>query len=399
MAEVGHHVFQSNTTQSTTSTTPVVAYTLGTLSTNLDSGGDYMMIVSAMFAATAGGETNNGRRCEIHDNDVLITGTDSRLEPETVVDGEGNAYGVCIRFTKASSGNVTLKIYNTDAINVAVAACEALFIKLDDLTAGTDFLHNANTTFDNDAGGYVDGASITLPASSGDNWVVFGYSHWDADALQGHLTRIVDSAANLAEVQHVSQDVTERICQLTSYAILGTGATKTVKTQYSSGGSGDFLRGEIFVLNLSTFADSGMERGGTALVNAANTWFQLETLSFTAAFTGNYCLMGGGVFAAADVSNARERRITSNINAGGEVVRAGSDADQIVGQSTDDVPFFIVGEVAITSSDSVVIDVDAGDKFSNSQENVGSGWVAAWSWEIDSGVVDTAIFVPTGPLR
>lgn len=382
MAEVGHHVFVSNTTTSTTSTTVTTAHTLGTLTTELVGGGDYLLILSAIVG-TDSGTQNNNRNFVVRDNGVALAGTEGRYEPLVQSDGYGHPYSFAKRFTKNASGNVTLDYYNPDAAQTTVQSVEAIFIRLDDLTENTDFFYSESATGDTNVGTYTDGESFTMPAGV-EPWLVFAWCQWECDTVdEAHRLRIVDDTTNLAEVTHIAQDVQDDTVIMTSYPVMGGASTKTVKLQYDSAGTGDILYDAIAAIRLGAFKHGMVEFGGTTTVTAADSWVEAESLtSFTCNHTGNHCMMGSAIFTAANDANGRERKITSQIGAASEVDQTGSATRQIVGDATGDlVPALTMGEASFTDGDALNFDLDVGDDTNTTNESVGSSWLAAFTWE------------------
>jgi len=406
MAEVGHKVFESNTIFSTTQVTPQVAYTIATAG-ELTAAGDYIIICDAGLGGTSGA-TSNERRMALYDNDVVIATTSgtndrdtlSRIEPANADATSGDPYGVVIRHTKAASGDITLKIWNPDAGTTTSYWCNTTLILLDDLVEDEDFfydLHIPSPWPDSDASPYTDGASITLPAGASEKYLAFAHCRFECDnATQDqHQLKIVDDTTSRAEISRDNKDVQDVFEQMTVFPVLGAAGTKTVKLQYNStGNQGDLERSIIFVLRVtSTWKKGDLVSGGTATVTAADTFVEVDTLALTANHTGDHCIMGGGIFNAAHTANRRERQLTSEIGAAGEVVQAGSSIRQIgTDQTADEVPFLLMGESSFTDADSLTFDVDAGDSVNNTNESLTQGFVAAWTWEKEgSGVIQNIV--------
>jgi len=383
MAEIGHHHFESNTIFTTALTTPQVAYTIATAA-QLDAAGDYILIVDAAFAMVSGSSTGNARRVALYDNDVEIGVTTSRIEPANVDATAGDPYQVVIRFTKAGSGDITLKAWNTDSVNTSVYWCNAYLILLDDLVEGTDFLHDLHTVPDPNVSAYTDGASVTLPAGVSETWLCFGGVTWETDATieEIHKLKIVDDTTDRAEIGRDNKDVQDTFLMGTSFPISGAAGSKTVKVQYDANSAGDYERSTIFLFRTGVCKKSAVSSGGTATVVAANTFVELDTVGFTADQTGNYWMFGGGIFSAAASANRRERQLTSEIGAAGEVLQAGHADRQIqTDKIVDEIPFLLMGEAAFTNGNALTFDVDVGDKSNTTNESVIQGWIAAGTWE------------------
>jgi len=387
MTEVGHKVFQSDIVVDKTDTTPALAYTIATAA-ELTASGDYIIICSALHGADSGTAGNNQRNMALYDNDVQLTGTQQRITPTLISATDGNPYSVCTRFTKAASGDVTLKIWNPDSQNVSAYGCEAILILLDDLIEGTDFLHVVNTTANSNVGPALEsraGMDLTVPADSTEKWMAFGFCRWDIDTVNVDIKqRIDDGGASVFEINRDSDNVNETFCALTPYPINGIATAKAVQIEYGgTDGTNDILHEELFLLRLGTFKKGDFAKGGSGTVVAASTYVEIEELAgFTANHTGDHCMIAGMIFNNADNTNLRSGRLTSQIGAEGEVVQSGNAARQIDSDDMADlIPVFHLAESAFTDSDALNFDIDAHDSVNATNETVASGFVSCFTWE------------------
>jgi hypothetical protein len=402
VAEIGNaYNFVSSANDS--STTYVTALTIGTAA-ELDTSGsaEYILILEG----TVGGQllNENVYEFEVHDNGVAIPLTHSRVEPN-VGAGPGPAMALVVKFTKASSGDVTL-VFKSDGVNAAyVSAMEGQLLLLDDITENVDWVYAETTPTGNSPSSWTNGASVKVPEGEADTWLFFGATHWLIDSINANRsTRIHDDSASpegLGEIRLEGEDTVEEMCDMTSVPISGSAAgspEKTVTVQYmnSASNNNDCDSTRIFGLRKEVFKSSG-------IVSVSGTFGQsvspreryiLPPLEFTVGHTGTYLTFGSAVWVGSTDNNQSFMELRHFINFGSPappvfdvsptgVITGGSGVGSRV---TNDRDTELVPHLHIAGDGGDYTENDENHYLLRGSVNLGaenvSGWIAVMSLEL-----------------
>lgn len=267
----------------------------------------YLLIVMAQVA----GNNSGGRfKFRVQIDGVTPTGAEKILEPRSTDFYDPFAFGT-VWTTPASPGDVTFQIapeQNTG--DTASADTIQLFaIRLDDdLTEGTDWFWNENTSNSAHAtSGWDNRASITFtPGSAGDDWLVLAFGQVEINSIsKNYLYRInQDSDTQVAPLFSKEGEDTEeqnvwgmnRVYNLTAAS-----HTFTVQSQddSASGAQHNHNRSGIFALNLAKFEKAVWDWTEAPYSHSAtDTWEEIADLAVTPDTAGNWLVLG---YASMDV--------------------------------------------------------------------------------------------------
>jgi hypothetical protein len=172
-------------------------------------------------------------------------------------------------------------------------------IRLDDLAAddfrfnGVSNAYAVTTSFANDA-------IVTLPSTSGDDWLVWASGNWDVGSASIGMEQQINVSTTGAQMycRREGEDPTEQLAIMCVGYVPSAGASATVALQAKEVTSTNYVldSSRVFALRLDAFADhevSHIDSGGIgALSGVLDTYAQAATINLSLAATGPVYVVG-----------------------------------------------------------------------------------------------------------
>jgi hypothetical protein len=177
-------------------------------------------------------------------------------------------------------------------------------MKLDGL-AVDDFRYAENAPSGDAPDTATDGASVTLPASGGDDWLILGEVYWLVDSITNDLASqlSLDGVVRMTQ-QAEAEDTAENFGRLMIGYLAAAANSAVCKVQYLDPGTGtnDVTRTAIFALRMEAFKDhvGNMDQDAVAMGGVIDTYVQTNTVSLSLSATGNVAWFAQTI---ADISN------------------------------------------------------------------------------------------------
>jgi len=234
-------------------------------------------------------------------------------------------------------------------------------IKLGDLAAG-DFRYGEHTASGDQSTTPDDGASVTLPASGGDDWLVIATVDWLVDDVVGNGIQELSLDGNTRQqLNWEGEDIAETL----SYGNIGylpaatsSAVCKVVKS-VDTASTHDYIRSAIFALRMEAFADhvGAYSAGPVAMGGIVDTYVQTNTVSLALTATGNVAWFGQTIADITDANHNPYHRIQVD---GADIVSTLGRLASATYGTTEQLSLSQFGTISM-SSGTRVIDMDCAE--------------------------------------
>lgn len=397
MAEQVHFSLADTTIRTTTSTTPVEVTQFTISWANLTGAGFANgddVIVFAKVIIGGNGATDNvlSEFCVGTAFAGRTIMQSDRSEPARTTDSlSGREIGFLDRRTLVTNENFyfSLMIVTTSTAN-AEDFC-FFIMKLGGLA--TDDFRYAEATHSGDAPATAtDGASVTLPSASGDDWLVFGEVYWGAiSTITNEPTSQLSLGGSVVMVQSSEGEDTAEVYGRPLIGYLENAATSAVCTvQYFDPGTAtnDVTRTAVFALRMDAFKDHAghYDADSIAMGGTIEVFVETNSVSLSLTATGKvgwFAQTVGDI--TVDTHNPYHRVQMDNADIVSALGRRGSAAYD----ATDQLATSQFGTISMNSG-TRLIDVDTAEDTTATAYNYIYHTLVAFSMELAGPPPSTA---------
>ena len=406
MAELTHY-FESNVTEQShtgnTLWTEVSALTVAwadLTGAGFANGDNIVVMVRASLSVDSG--TDNAAinfKQGTSTFDVATQLDNHRVETDGSKANDSSEFFYIQNITLSTDDTFFTGIRTLDAVTTAfIKDWEVFFLSLDELDAD-DYRWNENTTVTQGTTSDQDGASVTLPASGGDDWLIVSSIKWDiADVTVNSQHKLSLDATDYMKAQFEGEDTAE----VHTYGMIGylgsaanSAVCKAVFTN-SSTGINDHGRSAVFALRLEAFVDHIGNYNSTpvAISGTNNTFVQTNTASLGLTSNGNVCYFSQTIadIASKVVGHSPRHRVQAD---GTDIVTGFTTYGHNANENDSQIGLSSFGVKSLTAG-TIVIDTDCTNNVGSSTTyNFDEHTLVAFSLELAGAGGATT---PKGPL-
>ncbi len=206
----------------------------------------------------------------------------------TTVSISGRSVGYLGRHTLATNDNLYWSL-GSDSGSGWSSDFSLIVLKLDDLSAD-DFRWVEDDTFTGNAPTAITTAvSVTLPSTSGDDWLILADGKWTADDSTNPMNTRINTHGCKVKVE-AGGTSDQFSCMCVGYVDNAT-ASQQIDMEYwqGSGGINDFDRAAMFALRLQAFEDSigTVDISTTNSISVLDTYVEVESQDLVLGTTGD----------------------------------------------------------------------------------------------------------------
>jgi len=309
--------------------------------------------------------------CELNRNSVTANGSKEFMYVD--------------RLTLTTNDNIYTSLQNQNSGSNTISGKDfsCLILKLDDLAAD-DFRYAEDTSSGDAPTTDTDGASVTLPASGGDDWLIVASIDWLVDSITidsyHHLS--LDSVVQQSLVFRGVDTADKLITGLVGYedAAANSSVCKVVYSNNTSG-TNDYTRSAIFALRLQAFTDSiGVyDEVVTSASSTANLFVETQTASLSLTTTGEICYFSQtGVEMNTALNSAPRHRVQAD---GTDIITGFTTYGHNAEEPEDVYGLSSFGTKSLTSG-TIVIDTDCTNSLPNLLPDFQSHTLVAFSMDL-----------------
>ena len=365
MADIGHFKVTEATEQTTTSATYVTHGTAAAAS--MTATNKYLVLVFGKHNSTDKDGVRLWSRMSHGATPTELASSLQQLETSsTSSSNRGNHYNWFTVFTQPGTAEDIYfqQLSENGSVTVSVQSLHMFVLDLSDLTTDQWKVATDTSGPTQHTTSMVSRVGLTwTPATASHDWLILGNAAITIDsAVVQYEIDLYDSTGSTVLALHNREG--EDAGEVQQQALMGvlknlpaTSQTVQVRTRDDQTGTNDYDVAELFVLDLDAFAQHFIhDPGGTVNESAADTWDEVNTLTFTPDGAGDWLTLAG---VAHEVSGSAER-FDHRIQIGG-VTKPTDWEDRNYGTSFDagDKQYTLLGAMENLAASEQTVSVDA----------------------------------------
>ena len=316
------------------------------------------------------------------------------LQTDEIESGSANATlgarEICFldRLTLATDNNFYTSIQVDTTATPSLDDYCFFIMKLDDLAAD-DFRYADTTPTGNAPDTVTDGASVTLPASGGDDWLVLGNVYWLTDNASDKMISQLSLGGNVRMINSTEgEDPDERVGRpLIGYLAAAANSAVCLTQYYNVNGHAspnDVTRTAIFALRMEAFANhvGNMDQDEIAMGGVLDTYVATNTVSLALSATGPVAWFAQTIADVGATFQGPYHRVQLD---GTDIVAGLGRASSWNYDVSDQLPLTQFGTISM-SSGTRVIDVDCANELKTNAFNFDEHTLVAFSMELAAPV-------------